>query len=371
MEGLKQKTLPTLLLLSSLFMTQNALATPDELLIIKEELQWLQSMETPQPPAIVHNHLLHEGMSDKIVLLLRQRLRDWGYYVEPSAHPTYFDTQLTEVVQRFQRHQQLPETGALDQPTRRRLNYSREDRIKRLKHRLNNEASLKIDWNKKNIVVNIPLYELSAFNQEAELDFRSRVAVGREDKPTPQLSAPLKQLKINPDWTPPYSILKEELLPLLGTEQAQLLDQQGFEAITSQDQVIPASRLPAMDLQQFKASGYWFHQKPGPKNALGEIKFDLDNNQSIYLHDTNHRQYYNEPERAFSAGCVRVERHLQLAAWSAETYKEDIQWLIDRGSTHYEPASQMIDIHLVYWLAAIRKGEVVYLDDIYHKLTQD
>jgi len=122
----------------------------------------------------------------------------------------------------------------------------------------------------KFILVNIPSYELVAL-QDGEPVLRSRVVVGKPATPTPELTASMVIIRFNPDWTPTPSMVRNEGL-----------------------QYMP----------------------PGPQNPLGRMMFALDNDDLIYLHDTNEKQLFNRGQRALSHGCIRVQQARALAAWS-------------------------------------------------------
>lgn len=152
------------------------------------------------------------------------------------------------------------------------------------------------------VVVNIPSFELVAL-QDGKPVLRSRVVVGRPSTPTPELSTGIWAVTFNPSWTPTPAMVRWE-----------------------------GAR----------------HMPPGPHNPLGRILFELDNDQLIFLHDTNDRRYFDRPVRAFSHGCVRVEKARALAAWALDATEADIDRSIARGGTHREILAADIPVMLVY-----------------------
>jgi murein L,D-transpeptidase YcbB/YkuD len=154
---------------------------------------------------------------------------------------------------------------------------------------------------RKSIVVNIAAYELTAL-QDGVPVFRSRVIVGRPASPTPELTSSLYAIQFNPAWFPTPSMIRDE-----GAHYA----------------------------------------PPGPQNPLGRILFELDNDQLIYLHDTNDRRLFNQDRRALSHGCVRVEQAGQLAAWALGVPLSAVDEMISRGATHTVPLPQPIPVSLV------------------------
>lgn len=152
------------------------------------------------------------------------------------------------------------------------------------------------------VIVNVPSFELVAL-QDGKPILRSRVVVGRPSTPTPELSTAIWAVKFNPSWTPTPAMVRWE----------------------------GARYMP-----------------PGPHNPLGRILFELDNDQLIFLHDTNDRRYFDRPVRAFSHGCVRVEKARALAAWALDATEAEIDQSIARGGTHREILATSIPVALVY-----------------------
>lgn len=152
------------------------------------------------------------------------------------------------------------------------------------------------------IVVNIASFELVAL-EDGKPVLRSRVVVGRPSTPTPELSTAIWAVTFNPSWTPTPAMVRWE-----------------------------GAR----------------HMPPGPNNPLGRILFELDNDQLIFLHDTNDRRYFDRPVRAFSHGCVRVEKAHALAAWALDVTAAEIDRSIARGGTHREVLATNIPVALVY-----------------------
>jgi len=176
----------------------------------------------------------------------------------------------------------------------------------------------------KLVVVNIPSFELVAL-EDGKPVLRSRVVVGRPATPTPELSTAIWAVTFNPSWTPTPAMVRWE-----------------------------GAR----------------HMPPGPQNPLGRILFELDNDQLIFLHDTNDRRYFDRPVRAFSHGCVRVEKARALAAWALGLAESDIDRSIARGGTHRELLPAPIPVALVYRTRfPDDDGRLVEYPDVYRSQT--
>jgi murein L,D-transpeptidase YcbB/YkuD len=171
----------------------------------------------------------------------------------------------------------------------------------------------------KFVLVNIPSYELIAL-QDGVPVLRSRVVVGQAKTTTPEMLSSMFALQFNPSWTPTPSMIRNEGL-----------------------HYIP----------------------PGPQNPLGRVMFDLDNDEFIYLHDTNERALFNRAQRALSHGCIRVEQARALAAWALGVLEQEIDAMIAKG-TYSVPLPEAIPVSLAYYTQfPDESGQVVSYPDIY------
>jgi murein L,D-transpeptidase YcbB/YkuD len=172
----------------------------------------------------------------------------------------------------------------------------------------------------KFILVNVPSYELIAL-QDGVPVLRSRVVVGKPGAQTPELQASMFAVQFNPAWTPTPSMIRNEGL-----------------------HYIP----------------------PGPQNPLGRMMFDLDDDEFIYLHDTNEKGLFKREQRALSHGCVRVEQARALAAWSLGVSEQEIDAMVARGTTYSVPLPDIIPVALVYYTRFPDEGgQVASYPDIY------
>ena len=108
------------------------------------------------------------------------------------------------------------------------------------------------------------------------------------------------------------------------------------------------------------------YMPPGPQNPLGRMMFDLDNDEFIYLHDTNEKGLFKREQRALSHGCVRVEQARALAAWSLDVSEQEIDAMVARGTTYSVPLPEIIPVALVYYTRFPDEGgQVASHPDIY------
>lgn len=183
------------------------------------------------------------------------------------------------------------------------------------------------------LYVNVPSYQLKVVQDGVQLSSYD-VVVGARRTPTPQMVSPTGSLVVNPSWYVPPSIVKtSRLRPGRG----------GYIYKTS------------------ASGGYSVIQPPGPRNALGKIKFNLDNRQAIYLHDTNAKSAFSRSERALSHGCVRVKDIDRLAAelMSNGGDGSSLDQALARSRTATLRLPQTWPVYIVYFTADIDEGGAV------------
>ena len=185
------------------------------------------------------------------------------------------------------------------------------------------------------IVVNIPAFELRAIGPSLSM----KVVVGSAWRHrTPVFSAPLREIVFAPWWNVPSRIAREEIAPHLQELQAD-----GFEA-----------------------DGERIRQRPGPRNALGPIKFVLPNRHGVYLHGTPARKLFTRPRRDFSHGCIRVEDPEALAAWALPSWSREEIRAAMHGETQRVPLERPIPVFILYSTAVVGEdGAARFFDDIY------
>lgn len=197
--------------------------------------------------------------------------------------------------------------------------------------------------------VNIPAYRLDLVR--GQVTVRShRVIVGKGETPTPQFSGSVEAVTINPQWTVPESIIAESVGALIRSNPG-------------------AARARGYRWHRSAAGGLSVTQIPGPQNALGRIKLEMPNSHRVYIHDTPGKDLFDEPERAFSHGCIRLEEPVALAValladqgWT----KERIEAAISAGKNVRIALKSAVPVDVVYFTAEIADGgTATYAPDIY------
>ena len=320
-----------------------------------------------------YGHALQRGMRDRRVPELRRRLAACGD-MDPAASlaETNFDASLEEAVRRFQARHGLAPDGIVGPATRRALNVPAAERRRQLLLNLERWRWLPRSWGHHYVLVNAADYALEAFS-EGERVLRMRVIVGEEYRRTPVFSQQMTYLEINPFWNMPDSIAAEELLPRLRRDPGYLADHH-YELLSGWG---ASSRLldpRGVDWQRVSAEALpgRIRQLPGPWNALGRIKFMFPNRFNVYLHDTPDRHLFQRNQRAFSHGCIRVERPVELALFALQENpgwnRERIEREIEGGERRVVQLARPVSVHLLYLTAWVDEAGVTqFREDIYQR----
>ena len=189
-----------------------------------------------------------------------------------------------------------------------------------------------------------------------ETEWSTRVIVGKPSNQTYFFSDQMERVEFNPYWGVPQSIIKGEYLRRV-QDNPSYFEQRGYEVLNSRGQ-----RISGWDVDWWNyRGGIGVRQKPGPKNALGEVKFMFPNKHAIYLHDTPKRSLFKNDSRAYSHGCVRVQNPRELATqilgWSQDKIASTIA---TRKNTPVQLKSKL-PVHLTYFTAwTDESGDLAY-----------
>jgi len=324
-------------------------------------------------PTVPPGPSLEFGAKGPRVALLRERLAASGDLAPSLPSGDVFDARVDEAVRRFQARHGLEVDGVVGRATLAALDVSAEARLRQVDANLERWRWLPADLGERRLEVNVAAYELSVV-QAGEVVRWHRVIVGREDRQTPMVAGMLTQVVLNPYWNVPASIAGADLLPAILADP-DLLTKQGFVVLDrlSREPVDPATiDWPAVaDSAVFNAR-YRLRQDPGPLNALGSVKFTFSNGHAIYLHDTPARNLFDQSERDFSSGCIRVQNAMDLAVYvladSPEWTRSRLEAVAASGAEVVVPLQREMPVHLMYWTAWVDDdGTLELRDDVYEK----
>jgi murein L,D-transpeptidase YcbB/YkuD len=239
---------------------------------------------------------LSKGSIGPTVAALRRRLVVSGEYYGKAIEDTVFDDLLDQAVRRFQQSHGLTADGIVGRSTLTELNIPIQKRIQQIEVNLERIRWISDDLGERHIRINIPAFELTAsVNKNAWL--KMRVIVGKADWRSPVfLTSEISYLETNPYWYVPAVIAEKEIWP----------------KVAKNKNYLARNRLKIIKRAD---GGTMLRQVPGPKNSLGRIKIHFENNFGCYLHDTPEKHLFDNVDRAFSHGCIRLENALKLSEY--------------------------------------------------------
>lgn len=314
-------------------------------------------------PAIADGPTLKPGSHDPRVPVLRQRLQLVGHAVGDGADDLY-DPALEAALKQFQREQYLAADGHLGKATLAALNVPVASRIEQLRANLERARWLLHQLQGKFVVVDIAGYQV-IYYKDGKPVWRSRVQVGKPYRSTPVFKSKITYLTLNPTWTVPPTILKNDILPKLRKDRGYLaanrlrvLDGQGRE-------------LSPSSVDWANPRGIVLRQDAGPGNSLGRLVIRFPNDYAVYMHDTPHQELFANQQRTYSSGCIRVERPRELA----ELLLDDPRWdragidrAIDTLKTQTVMLREPVPLLLAYWTVDLREdGRVGFRPDVYRR----
>jgi len=314
---------------------------------------------------------LTKGSTGERVTALRNRLRASGDWTPAKeSFSDLFDEALQQGVHKFQQRHGLEGDGIVGLSTLAALNVSVEDRIEQIKVNMERWRWLTRDLEKEFILVNIANFELYIVENESPIA-RMRVVVGKRYRPTPVFASIMTHLVINPSWNVPRSIAVREMLPLLRKDPTYLQKEnlKVFKGWKPEEKELDPG---TVDWAATKPADFKFHfrQTPGPRNALGQLKFVFPNQFDVYMHDTPARDLFKKSSREFSHGCIRIERPLDLAE---HVLRGDSAWTRDKlaaaiasGKELTVPLPRPLPVYILYATAWVdRNGDLQLRQDTY------
>jgi len=275
---------------------------------------------------------------------------------------------VASAVREFQRRNGLIADGRVGKRTLSVLNVSVTDRIGQIAANMERWRHVPRDLGDMHIAVNVADAEI-ALTEKSKVTLRMRAVVGDKDHATPVMAAHITGVTFNPSWTIPASIAVKEILPKLRRNPRYLADNEIEILDGAPDdphglQIVWGRISP-------RAFPYVLRQRPGSKNPLGAVKFEMENPASIFLHDTSAPALFARLDRALSHGCVRVERPEELACrllpqLSQEGSTEAVEKLIAEKTTRTLALPQPMPVYLLYWTAFVdERGRLNFREDIY------
>ncbi|WP_328795201.1 L,D-transpeptidase family protein [Jannaschia marina] len=336
--------------------------SPQYTRLLREKLRLEEMQRAGGWGATVSGDTMARGAEGPAVVDLRNRLIRMGY-LRRSAVSAY-DAEMEAAVRAFQIDHGLTPDGEAGGATLAAINVSLEDRMGQIIVGLERQRWMNKPLEPRHILVNLAEQHAYVYD-DGKVTFDTVVVVGADtpDRRTPEFSHTMTHMVINPYWHVPRSITVNEYLPALRRGGARHLE------VYSRNGRVNPNRI---DFSRYNARNFPFSlkQPPGPRNALGRVKFMFPNQWNIYLHDTPSRDLFNRDLRTFSHGCVRVGKPLELAyhllAPQTATPEADFTAHLRTGRERRVNLEDPIGVHLVYWSAWVTPtGRANYRGDPY------
>ena len=300
---------------------------------------------------------------------LQARLEALGDLPPGSVVPDVYDVTLEQAVKRFQERHGLEQDGVIGNATLGELSITPEQRVRQIEINLERLRWTPLTTKPRMIVVNVPEFILRGYKvtmSRVEPQIEMRVIVGKAfDTSTPLFDGEMEFIEFSPYWNIPYSIARSETIPRLRNEPS-YLNSQGMEFVIGNT---VSTSVSESNINAVLSGKGRIRQRPGPRNALGDIKFIFPNDLSIFLHHTPSVGLFDRSRRDFSHGCIRVEEPVQLAQFILQNQPE---WTISRiesamqaGKSNTMKLDEPIPVVLAYSTVVVKNNKTYFFPDIY------
>ena len=325
-------------------------------------------------PTVSLIRTLKPGKRAEAVLTLRERLIVTRDYVpcSESDEGSVYDTCLEDAVKHFQLRNGLNDDGEVGPITLAVLNKTVEERIETMLLNLDRIKWLNVPHSKRHIIINIPDFMLY-FEEDGKLIQTIRTIVGTPKNPTPIFSNTVRTIVLNPQWNVPKSIIQNEMIPKLlrnpnamSKQRIEVFNGWGKDAV----KVNPAS-INWSKYRYSKHMPYRFAQTSGTHNALGKVKFLFPNKFSVYMHDTPTKHLFVKDKRAFSHGCIRLQKPRELLE-TFSTFNDNVdfeksQEILKGKKKAYLALQNRVPVDVIYLTSWVDyDGKLQFRNDIYH-----
>ncbi len=311
---------------------------------------------------------LKPDMEDPRIDTLRKRLIQMGDLEEGAHSGDVYDGALVDGVKNFQYRHGIDQDGVIGPATLAEFNTAIDARIETLELNMERRRWMPPSFGDFYVFINLADQFLKVVKDEKTIH-TALLVVGKPFHRTPVFSETMKYIVFNPYWKVPYSIATKEYLPKLKRD-AGVLERQNIRVMSGNNIISPYS----VDWASYSRKNFPFRlrQDPGPKNALGRVKFMFPNKHNVYLHDTAARSLFAKSFRALSHGCVRLGEPIAFAdevlasmpGWS----RDRIDDVLASQETTRVSLKSALPVHLVYetaWLG--EDGTIHFRPDIYSR----
>jgi murein L,D-transpeptidase YcbB/YkuD len=301
-------------------------------------------------PVVPPGRPLKRGDGDKASRLaaLRARLAAEGLLSDSAPATATFDRTLAGAVALFQTRHAIAVDSMLGQETLDALNIPADYRAAQIASNLERYRWMPRALGARYILVNVPQFKLTAFDSgQASLEMKVIVGKDYEDRATPVFSDSMEFVVFRPYWNVTPNIAAKEIFPkeaaspgFIASQNMEVYNDNGRRAV---------------------------RQRPGGKNALGLVKFMFPNDFNIYLHDTPNGELFDKDVRAFSHGCIRLEKPAELAQWVLGWTPDKVEAAMQGANNRHVNLPDKIPVYIVYFTTIVENGQLFFGNDLYHR----
>jgi len=329
-------------------------------------------------PRIGDGPTLHKGDRDSRVATLRTRLEATGDLQAGGVSgsvgvggedPTLFDDALEAAVRAFQYRHGLDVDGVVGSGTLEALNVPVEARVDQIRVNLERARWILLDLGQDFVAANIAAFEVHIVRDDT-IAWTTRAQVGKTYRKTPLFRADLDYVVFNPTWTVPPTILAQDVLPAIQSDIG-YLETKHMDVLTHDGRVVDPATVDWAS-HSGRDLPYIIRQRPGPWNALGQVKFIFPNPNFVFIHDTPSTSLFDRTVRTFSSGCVRIEDPLdfavQVLGGSGQWNDQAVSDAVASQETQTVHLAEPLPVLLLYWTAeGGRDGLIHFREDVYDR----
>lgn len=307
---------------------------------------------------------------------LRKLLSLLGDLTEGDANDASqtYDKPLAEAVKRFQTRHGLTPDGVIGKTTLEQFNVPLTERIKTIQLGLERLRWLPEQIDGRYLLVNIPSFQVYGYHNGSKSDrpdLEMNVIVGEaiDGRSTPVFHSDMTYVNFRPYWNVPYAITLKEYVPILRRNPG-YLGSQNMEIVANFSPNAKVYSASLGNVEGLASGDLKLRQKPGPKNALGLVKFTFPNTNNVYLHSTPNQGLFKKTRRDFSHGCIRVEYPVKMAEFVLKDHEEWNRERIEAAMQKDQPKivtlKTPIPVFIIYsTVLANEEGKAMFYNDIY------
>lgn len=341
--------------------------------VLQKWLVYYQNLNNKEPDIRIKAGVpLTSGDQGERVAQLRARLIQLGdiRFSTRKTNEDVFDEKLKLALIQFQKRHDLTADGQAGAQTIEMLNIPVKVRAQQIAYNLERWRWLPSILESERIWVDLTDYKVHTYLNDRHSTMKA--VIGKNERKTPVFKGNMTYMVTNPTWRVPHRIAQETLLPKIH-QDPNYLAKHGYQVFSSW--TVGAKQLDPSSIDWSKVDHsnlrYRFEQTPDDGNALGAYKFMFPNKNDIYLHDTPAKHLFKEDIRAFSSGCIRLERpeeFAQLLVSSNTKRANELSKAKQSKATNVISLPKELPVYLVYFTVVPNEnGMPEFRQDIYQR----